>query len=67
MLERATDHKCIKEGSYSKRNVDMIKCNGPVNFFLREEVFQATHAVMIKLCKTLPLTGPGGDQLLTPS
>ncbi len=22
---------------------------------------------MIKLCKTLPLTGPGGDQLLTPS
>ena len=22
---------------------------------------------MINLCKTLPLTGPGGDQLLTPS
>ncbi len=45
ILDRATDHKCIKECIYSKkRNVGRIKCNGLVNFFLREEVFQATHA-----------------------
>ena len=35
ILERATDHKCIKECSYSKRNVGRIKCNGPVNFSQR--------------------------------
>jgi hypothetical protein len=35
ILERATDHKCIKECSYSKRNVGRIKCNGPVIFSQR--------------------------------
>ncbi len=33
ILERATDHKCIKECSHSKRNVGR-----PCEFFLREEV-----------------------------
>ncbi len=40
ILERATDHKCIKECSYSKRNVGRIKCNGPVNFLSERRYFK---------------------------
>jgi hypothetical protein len=34
----------LRKVAIQERNVGRIKCNGPVNFFLREEVFQATHA-----------------------
>ncbi len=40
ILERAMDHKCIKECSYSKRNLGRIKCNGPVNFFSERRYFK---------------------------
>ncbi len=40
ILERATDHECINNGSYSKRNVGRILVQRPCEFFLWEEVFQ---------------------------
>ncbi len=38
ILERATDHKCIEECSYSKRNMGRIKCSGPDDQEPEEEV-----------------------------
>jgi hypothetical protein len=43
ILERATDHECINNCSYSKRNVGRIPVQQPCEFFLREEVFQIQH------------------------
>jgi hypothetical protein len=40
ILERDTDHECINNCSYSKRNVGRIQVQRPCEFFLREEVFQ---------------------------
>ena len=40
ILERATDHECINNHSFSKRNVGRIQVQRPCEFFLREEVFQ---------------------------
>jgi hypothetical protein len=40
ILERATDHGCINNCSYPKRNVGRIQVQWPCEFFLREEVFQ---------------------------
>jgi hypothetical protein len=40
ILERATDHKCINNCSYSKEVWVGFKCNGPVNFFSERRYFK---------------------------